>query len=138
MEPSYNPTPVMSWKIRPTRGNKRGKIKIININRRKILYLYINTLTASYLWGKNVINNQWPSRGGTGNKLNTASKIFKTTIKLRSSGTSGEENTSGKNLRVRPNNKASNKFERGPAMATLAGPYLRSRSCAGSYGTGLA
>jgi len=102
------------------------------------LYLYKNALAAINLAGKNVSKSQWPSSGGIGKRLKIARKRFNVTTTLNSSGTRDEEKTSGKNLRVRPNNTAKAIFDAGPASATLAGPYFLSCKLAGLYGTGLA
>ena len=128
----------MSPNNRDTSGRRSGNIKTINTKRKTRLYWYRNTLNASNLRGRNAIKSQCPSNGGTGKRLNTANKIFKKTIKLNNSGIKGEEKTSGIKRRVRPNKAARAKLERGPAIATLTGPYLRSLSAVGSYGTGLA
>lgn len=115
-----------------------GKIKKRKNRSRIKLYLYKNTLTAVNLAGRNVINSQWPSKGGMGKRLKIAKKRFNVTTTLNSSGTRDEENTSGKNLNVRPNITAKAIFDAGPASATLAGPYFLSRKLTGLYGTGLA
>src|SRR3989344_6229247 len=91
------------------------------------LYWYRNLLNLINLRGRNVINSQWPSRGGIGKRLKIARTRFKTIIKDKSCGTRGEVKTSGKNLRVKPKRPANTKFDAGPAIATLAGPYFLSR-----------
>lgn len=106
--------------------------------RSKKLYLYKNVFTLNKLTGKKVISNQWPSSGGIGNKLNKARNKFNLTTIPNNSGTREEEKTSGKNLRVMPNKTARTMFDIGPAMATFAAPYFRSRKFKGLYGTGLA
>src|SRR3989344_3566203 len=117
---------------------RSGKIKNKNIKSNKNPYLCKKVLAASNLAGRNVSKSQWPSRGGIGNKLNTAKNKFNITTILNNSGARDEEKTSGKNLKVRPKRTAKAIFDAGPAMATLAGPYFLSLKLSGLYGTGLA
>lgn len=100
--------------------------------------MYKNVLAAIKRTGRKVNNSQWPSSGGIGNRLNIARNKFNITTMLKSSGIREVEKISGKNLKVRPKRTARAILEAGPAMATLAAPYLRSRRFKGLYGTGLA
>ena len=130
--------PVMSSYANDTSGNIKGKINIINTNNRGKLYLYRKTFIPLNLAGRNVINNQCPSRGGIGKRLKTARARFKKIINENNSGIREDVNISGIKRKLNPNTKARAIFEAGPARATLAGPYFLSLKFCGLYGTGFA
>ena len=81
-----------------------------------------------------------PSRGGIGIKLNTNSTKFKTvkyTKKIISMLVLASK-TGTNNLKATKEITATNKLERGPAMATIAGPNLGYFKLYGLKGTGFA
>lgn len=77
-------------------------------------------------WGKNGKSTFEPSNGGIGNKFNIIKNIFKYTIICNKviKITLNEIKQPEKNLNINPKNKATIKFDKGPAIATLAEPYF--------------
>src|SRR3989344_6067345 len=89
--------------------------------------------------GRSVTSTQWPSKGGTGNKLKTAStRLIATIIDNNCGKRPSTGNDAGKKRIIKPNIRAMEILDSGPASATLMGPYFLSRRWRGLYGTGLA
>ena len=80
-----------------------------------------------------------PSKGGTGIKLNIAKRTLMKTIPANIEARAGDwPAMSGKNRKIKPKNKAINKFEPGPAKETFKSPHFWSLKLKGLTGTGLA
>ena len=103
--------------------NPPKKIRKIN---RKIPYFCKKTLTLLNVSGIKLNKIHEPSNGGIGTKLNKANMMFIFTTKEKINKNPGDKANSdcGMNRNSKPKNKANDKLDKGPAIATFRLPHF--------------
>tara|TARA_Y100000310_G_scaffold297074_1_gene329835 strand:+ start:621 stop:1244 length:624 start_codon:yes stop_codon:yes gene_type:complete len=128
----------MRRKRKLTRREIKPKKKKIKNKRTKRPYWCRITRKRSKERGKKVNKMCEPSSGGMGKRLNTASKMFRKTMKLNMNTRDSFKTPRGRNRRANPKARAMARLEPGPAKLTKADPYFLSLRFKGFTGTGFA
>lgn len=127
----------MKWKIALTISEMNRKKKKMENKSTIKPYRLKKIFRESKLEGSKENRICEPSKGGTGSRLNTPKRILMYAIYPKSKARIGFR-SAPKNLKTRPNAKATNRLEAGPAKLTLALPHFWSRRLNGFTGTGFA